>query len=70
VFYPIYRFVRLAWRYRRLIALLLTVIAGLLERNRHRLPARMQGIDLARIPGVKAPGPTGSAPDAAPGPTD
>jgi hypothetical protein len=57
VFYPIYRLIRLAWAYRRVIALVLTIIAGLMERHREKLPQRLQGLDLARIPGVKPPKP-------------
>lgn len=45
-------FIRLAWRYRRLIALGLTVVAGLIERHRSKLPAPLQKIDLTKVPGV------------------
>jgi hypothetical protein len=38
----IYRLIRLAWRYRRMIALGLTVFVGLWEKNRERLPASLQ----------------------------
>ena len=38
----IYRFVKLAWRHRRLIALGLTVFVGLWERHREKLPAPLQ----------------------------
>ncbi len=48
----IYRFLRLAWRYRRLVALGLTVIAGLVERHRSKLPGPLQKLDLTKIPGV------------------
>ena len=48
----IYRFLRLAWRYRRLVALALTIIAGLIERHRSRLPGPLQKLDLTKIPGV------------------
>ncbi|MGK2877043.1 MAG: hypothetical protein ACSLFF_00465 [Solirubrobacterales bacterium] len=41
----LYRIVRLAWRYRRVIALGLTVFVGLWEKHRHRLPAQLQKID-------------------------
>jgi hypothetical protein len=55
MFAVVYRFLKLAWRYRRLVALALTVVAGLIERHRHRLPARLQNVNLAKIPGVKVP---------------
>lgn len=45
-------FLRRLWRYRRLIALALTITAGLMERHRHRLPAPLQKIDLTKVPGV------------------
>lgn len=48
----IYRFLRLAWRYRRLVALGLTVVAGLVERHRSKLPGPMKKLDLTRLPGV------------------
>ncbi|MBJ7354452.1 MAG: hypothetical protein JHC98_06465 [Thermoleophilaceae bacterium] len=48
----IYRFLRLAWRYRRLVALALTVVAGLIERHRSKLPGPLQRLDLTRLPGV------------------
>ena len=51
----LYRLVRLVWRYRRAIALALTVAAGLIERHRHRLPGPLQKLDLTRVPGVKTP---------------
>lgn len=47
-----YRFLKLAWRYRRLVAIGLTVLAGLIERNRSKLPGPLQRLDLTRIPGV------------------
>jgi hypothetical protein len=48
----IYRLLRLAWRYRRLVALALTVLAGLIERHRSKLPGPLQKLDLTRLPGV------------------
>lgn len=48
----LYRLLRLAWRYRRLVALGLTIVAGLLERHRSKLPAPLQKLDLTKIPGV------------------
>jgi hypothetical protein len=42
VIFAAVRFLRLAIRHRRLIALLLTVVVGIWERNRHRLPERLQ----------------------------
>ena len=48
----IYRFLKLAWRYRRLVALGLTVAAGLVERHRSKLPGPLQKLDLTKIPGV------------------
>jgi hypothetical protein len=48
----IYRLIKMAWRYRRLVALALTVIAGLLERHREKLPAPLQKLDLTKVPGV------------------
>jgi hypothetical protein len=60
----LYRLLKLAWRYRRLVALGLTVFAGLFERHRERIPGPLQKFDPARIPGVKprgdAPAPTKS----------
>lgn len=50
----IYRLLKLAWRYRRLVALGLTLVAGLMERHRHRLPGPLQKVDLTKVPGVKA----------------
>ena len=52
MFAVIYRFLRLAWRYRRLVALGLTVAAGLVERHRSKLPGPMKKLDLTRLPGV------------------
>lgn len=49
----IYRLFRLAWRYRRLVALGLTVFAGLFERHRERIPGPLQRFDPGKIPGVK-----------------
>jgi hypothetical protein len=48
----IYRLLRLAWRYRRLVALALTIIAGLVERHRTKLPGPLQKLDLTKLPGV------------------
>jgi len=48
----IYRLLRLAWRYRRLVALTLTIVAGLVERHRSRLPGPLQRLDLTKLPGV------------------
>ena len=48
----IYRFLRLAWRYRRLVALALTIAAGLVERHRSKLPGPLQKLDLTKLPGV------------------
>jgi hypothetical protein len=48
----IYRFLRLAWRYRRLVALGLTLLAGLIERHRSKLPGPLQKLDLTKLPGV------------------
>jgi hypothetical protein len=48
----IYRFLRLAWRYRRLVALALTIVAGLVERHRSKLPGPLQKLDLTKLPGV------------------
>lgn len=60
----IYRFLRLAWRYRRLVALALTVIAGLVERHRSKLPGPLQKLDLTKLPGVntKTPAASGAKP--------
>jgi hypothetical protein len=55
----LYRFLKLAWRYRRLVALGLTVVAGLIERHRHRRPGPLQKIDLTKVPGVKVAQPQG-----------
>lgn len=52
----IYRFARLAWRHRRLVALGLTLAAGLFERHRERIPAPLHRFDPARIPGVRTRG--------------
>lgn len=57
----LYRLVRLAWRYRRVIAIALTLVAGLIERHRHRLPGPLQKLDLSRVPGVKSPAGTRDA---------
>lgn len=38
----LYRGIRLAWRYRSAIALALTIIVTLWDRNRDRLPTRLQ----------------------------
>jgi hypothetical protein len=38
----IYRAVKLAWRYRRMIALGLTVFVGIWEKHRERLPGPLQ----------------------------
>lgn len=46
-------FIRIVWRYRRLIALGLTLLAGLIERHRSKLPAPLQKVDLTKVPGVK-----------------
>ena len=51
-----YRLLRLGWRYRRFVALGLTVLAGLFERNREKIPGPLQKLDPARIPGVKRRG--------------
>ncbi|MBI2690616.1 MAG: hypothetical protein HYX29_01535 [Solirubrobacterales bacterium] len=48
----IYRLLRLAWRYRRLVALALTILAGLVERHRSKLPGPLQKLDLTKLPGV------------------
>lgn len=48
----IYRFLRLAWRYRRLVALALTIVAGLIERHRSKLPGPLRKLDLTKLPGV------------------
>lgn len=48
----IYAFLRLAWRYRRLVALALTIVAGLIERHRSKLPGPLQKLDLTKLPGV------------------
>lgn len=48
----IYRLLRLAWRYRRLVALALTIVAGLVERHRSKLPGPLQKLDLTKLPGV------------------
>ncbi|MFT4048865.1 MAG: hypothetical protein QM648_03410 [Solirubrobacterales bacterium] len=53
MFAVVYRFVKLAWRYRRLIALGLTLVGGLIERHRAKLPAPLQKVDLSKVPGVK-----------------
>lgn len=45
-------FLRLAWRYRRVVALVLTVVAGLVERHRSKLPGPLQKLDLTKLPGV------------------
>lgn len=45
-------FLRLAWRYRRLIALGLTLLAGLMDRHRSKLPGPLQRVDLTKVPGV------------------
>lgn len=37
-----YRWLRLAWRYRRLLALAFTIFVGLWERNREKLPPALQ----------------------------
>lgn len=42
MFAAAYRLIRLAWRHRRLIALVLTLLVSLWERHRHRLPTRLQ----------------------------
>jgi hypothetical protein len=57
-------FLRLAWRYRRVVALVLTVVAGLLERHRSRLPGPLQKLDLTKLPGVntKTPAEPGAKP--------
>ena len=52
----LYRLLKLAWRYRRFIALALTVSAGIFERNREHIPGPLQKLDPARIPGVRARG--------------
>lgn len=62
----IYRFLKLAWRYRRLVALALTLVVGLLERHRSKLPKRFQNADFSKIPGVKASGPVVVDADPAP----
>ena len=48
----IYAFLRLAWRYRRVVALALTITAGLVERHRSKLPGPLKKLDLTKIPGV------------------
>jgi hypothetical protein len=52
MFAVVYRFLRLAWRYRRVVALALTVLAGLIERHRSKLPGPLQRLDLTKVPGV------------------
>jgi hypothetical protein len=52
MFAIIYRFLKLAWRYRRFVALAATVLAGFLERNRSKLPGPLQRLDLTKVPGV------------------
>jgi hypothetical protein len=47
-----YRFLKLAWRYRRVVALVLTILAGLIERHRSKLPGPLQRLDLTKVPGV------------------
>lgn len=63
MFFAIFRFFGLVWRYRRLVALLLTVIAGIMERHRSKLPRRMQNVDLGVIPGVRSPRQNGDSVD-------
>lgn len=57
MFLAISNLLRLAWRYRRVIAFVLTIVAGLMERHRQKLPAPLQRVDLSKVPGVKAPAP-------------
>jgi hypothetical protein len=38
----IYRLLKLAWRYRRMIALGLTIFVSVWEKNRERLPSALQ----------------------------
>lgn len=59
-----YRLLKLAWRYRRLVALALTIIAGLVERHRSKLPGPLQKLDLTKLPGVNTKPP--AEPDAKP----
>ena len=40
-----YRVPTLAWRYRRLVALVLTILVGLWERHREKLPPALQKYD-------------------------
>lgn len=61
MFVAVSNFLRLAWRYRRLIAFVLTLVAGLIERHRQKLPAPLQKLDLSKVPGVKAPAAAGSS---------
>lgn len=50
-------FLRLAWRYRRVVALVLTVVAGLVERHRSKLPGPLKKLDLTKLPGVNTKSP-------------
>lgn len=52
MFAAVSAFIRLAWRYRRFIALGLTMLAGLMDRHRSKLPAPLQRVDLTKVPGV------------------
>lgn len=50
-----FQLLRRIWRHRQLIALVLSLLALLLERYRAKLPGPLQRLDLTRLPGVNVP---------------